>query len=68
MKTTHSAGAVVLNGNRQVLLVEQKGNAWSLPKGHIDSGEDALGAAKRELGEEAGIETVRVLGRAAEKP
>jgi predicted NUDIX family NTP pyrophosphohydrolase len=29
--------------------------AWSIPKGEIDEGEDALGAAKREFFEELGI-------------
>jgi ADP-ribose pyrophosphatase len=40
---------------------------WSLPSGYIDPGEDALGAAKRELLEETGYQalTWRLLGRFA---
>ena len=50
-----SAGGVVLNGAGQVLVVNQKGTSWSLPKGHVEEGEDALSAARREIFEEAGI-------------
>lgn len=52
---TESAGGVVLNGAGQVLVVNQKGTSWSLPKGHIEEGEDALAAARREIFEEAGV-------------
>tara|TARA_Y100000310_G_C20607426_1_gene776251 strand:+ start:720 stop:1133 length:414 start_codon:yes stop_codon:yes gene_type:complete len=54
MKTTKSAGGVVLNQDK-VLVVNQNHNSWSLPKGHIDPGEDALTAARREIKEESGI-------------
>ena len=46
---------MVLNKEGKVLVVSQHGNSWSLPKGRIDAGEDALTAAKREIYEEAGI-------------
>ena len=65
MKKTHSAGGVVTNDEGEVLVVSQHGTSWSLPKGHIDPGEDALVAAKREIYEESGIrdlEFVRELG------
>jgi ADP-ribose pyrophosphatase YjhB (NUDIX family) len=65
MKKTHSAGGVVVNSEGDVLVVSQHGTSWSLPKGHIDPGEDALVAAKREIYEESGIrglEFVRELG------
>lgn len=54
-KITKSAGGVVLNAKGEVLLVSQNGDSWSLPKGHVDPGEDALTAAKRETHEESGI-------------
>ncbi|MCK4247280.1 MAG: NUDIX hydrolase, partial [Methanomicrobia archaeon] len=44
MKQTKSAGGVVINEDNQVLVVNQNGNSWSLPKGHIDYGEDKLDA------------------------
>ncbi len=55
MKKTKSAGGVVLNKKGEVLVVNQRGVAWSLPKGHIDQGEDAITAAKREIYEESGV-------------
>lgn len=54
-KNTQTAGGVVLNKKGQVLVVNQRSNSWSLPKGHIDPGENAFEAAKREIYEESGI-------------
>ena len=54
-KRTRCAGGVVINQNGLVLVVNQNGNSWSLPKGHVDNGEDALEAAKREIYEESGV-------------
>jgi 8-oxo-dGTP pyrophosphatase MutT (NUDIX family) len=65
MRKTRSAGGVVTNDEGKVLVVSQRGTSWSLPKGHIDPGENALAAAKREIYEESGIrdlELVRELG------
>jgi ADP-ribose pyrophosphatase YjhB (NUDIX family) len=65
MRKTHSAGGVVTNDEGKVLVVSQHGTSWSLPKGHIDPGENALDAAKREIYEESGIsdlELIRELG------
>ncbi len=56
MKKTESAGGVVVNPKGEVLVVSQHGKSWSLPKGHLDPGEDALAAAKREVYEESGIQ------------
>jgi len=61
MKRRHSAGGVVVNPEGKVLVVNQRGNSWSLPKGHIDPGEDALAAAKREIYEESGIRTLELV-------
>lgn len=55
MKRTHSAGGVVLNKQGQVLVVNQRGKSWSLPKGHIEAGEETLAAARREIYEESGL-------------
>lgn len=56
MKTTYTSGGIVLNDKKEVLVVNQNNNSWSLPKGHIDLGEDALTAAIREIYEESGVE------------
>jgi ADP-ribose pyrophosphatase YjhB (NUDIX family) len=62
MKKTYSAGGIVLNEHGQVLVVNQNGNSWSLPKGHIDPGEDARTAAERETKEESGISQLSYVG------
>ena len=65
MKTSISAGGIVLNTKGQVLVVSQNGDSWSLPKGHLDEGETALEAAQREIYEESGVrelQFVRELG------
>jgi ADP-ribose pyrophosphatase YjhB (NUDIX family) len=59
MKKTVSAGGVVLNPDGDVLAVNQNGDSWSLPKGHIDPGETARQAAEREIAEESGITQVQ---------
>ena len=61
MKRTHSAGGVVINADGRVLVVNQNNNSWSLPKGHVDLGEDALTAAKREIYEESGVKSLQFL-------
>jgi ADP-ribose pyrophosphatase YjhB (NUDIX family) len=60
-----SAGGVVLNPEGKVAVVLQGGKTWSLPKGHVESGESPLQAAKREIREECGLSNltlVRELG------
>ena len=55
----------MVNQKGEVLVVNQKGTSWSLPKGHIEAGEKPVSAAKREIYEESGItnlEFVRELG------
>ena len=60
-KRTESAGGIVLNTEGKVLVVNQRGTSWSLPKGHLDPGEDALSAARREIYEESGVSDVRLI-------
>ncbi len=54
-KKVQCAGGIVINDLNQVVIVNQNHNSWSLPKGHIDPGEDKFDAAKREIYEETGI-------------
>ncbi|MBI4432960.1 MAG: acylphosphatase [Candidatus Omnitrophica bacterium] len=60
-KKAECAGGVVLDKKGRVLVVSQQGTSWSLPKGHIDKGETALQAAKREIFEESGIRRLKLL-------
>ena len=61
MNYTETSGGVVINKEGQVLVVSQNGNSWSLPKGHIDPGEDKLQAATREIYEESGIKDLKLV-------
>ena len=62
MRKSFSAGGVVIQKTtKKVLIVEQKNDIWSLPKGHIDFGENALQAAKREIKEESGVTQLRLI-------
>lgn len=61
MKVTRSAGGVVLNHRGQVLVVNQRGRSWSLPKGHIEEGEEPLAAAQREIYEESGVQDLQLI-------
>lgn len=60
-KYTKSAGGLVLNTEGKVLVVSQGGKTWSLPKGHIDEGEEALDTAKREIYEESGVKQLEFI-------
>jgi len=64
-KVTVSTGGVVINTQGQVLLVNQNGTTWSLPKGHVEPGEDPIQTASREIMEESGVgglHFVQILG------
>ena len=60
-KVTVSTGGVVINEQRMILVVNQNGTSWSLPKGHVNLGEGPLQAAIREIMEEAGISDLHFL-------
>ena len=58
---TVSAGGVVINAQGMVLVVNQRGTSWSLPKGHVDPGEEPLQAAIREILEESGVSQLQYI-------
>ena len=60
-KYTHCAGGIVINNNKEVVIVNQNHNSWSLPKGHVDKGETILDAAIREIYEETGIKDLKLI-------
>ena len=52
------AGIMLLNGDGMVFVgqrLDSQTDAWQMPQGGIDDGENAEAAALRELGEETGI-------------
>ena len=50
-----SAGGLVINNNNDFLLIQRKGK-WDLPKGRLETNENLLETAKREISEETGLE------------
>ncbi len=60
-RLTDTAGGIVLNKKGQVLVVSQHGTSWSLPKGHIDPGEEKIEAAIREIYEESGVNNLSLV-------
>ncbi len=65
-KCVLSAGGVVINPHGEVLIVNQRGNSWSLPKGKIDEGENEEAAARREIYEESGVSDLTLVQRMGE--
>jgi ADP-ribose pyrophosphatase YjhB (NUDIX family) len=61
-----TAGGIVFRKNAQneveILLIQDAKDRWTIPKGHIEEGETAQQTAKREIGEEAGLTDVEVIG------
>ena len=60
-KHVKCAGGIVINKNKEVAVVNQNHDSWSLPKGHIDPGESNLETAKREIYEETGIIDLKLI-------
>ena len=50
------------NGGVEILLIQDAKGRWTIPKGHIEEGETASQTARREIGEEAGLFDVDMLG------
>lgn len=59
-KYTRIAGGIVINPKGKVAVVSQLSGTWSLPKGHVESGERPKQTAVREIFEETGIPSFRL--------
>ena len=67
MKTEVSAGGVVIRKSRnkwQVLLIRDRNDSWTFPKGKIEKDETRKQAAVREIAEEVGLTALRYLAPA----
>ena len=57
-------GIVVLNNENKVFVgkrIDNPENFWQMPQGGIDKNENSLQAAKRELKEETGIQSIQLI-------
>lgn len=61
-----TAGGIVFRRNAkkeiEILLIQDHKDRWTIPKGHIEEGETAQDCARREIGEEAGLHDIDMLG------
>ena len=57
-------GIVLLNHNNNIFVgrrIDNPKNSWQMPQGGVDQNENFLQAAKRELEEETGIKSVKLI-------
>jgi 8-oxo-dGTP pyrophosphatase MutT (NUDIX family) len=55
-----AAGGLVQNEKKEILLIFRRGK-WDLPKGKLDKGEKLEDCAVREVGEETGLNNVKLI-------
>ena len=56
MKQEKSCGCIVLNDQKEILLVHHLKGHWGFPKGHMEEGETEIETALREVKEETNID------------
>lgn len=59
----NGVGMMVFNDQKKIFVGKRIDNqkAWQMPQGGIDNDEDHVSAAKRELYEETGIRSIRII-------
>ena len=60
----NGVGAIILNRENKVFVGKRKDNPvdkWQMPQGGVEIGESYLSAMKRELYEETGIKSIKIL-------
>ena len=60
-------GIMLLNSKKEVFVgqrIDNKADAWQMPQGGVDEGEDIERAAFRELKEEIGTDNIKIIGKA----
>jgi 8-oxo-dGTP pyrophosphatase MutT (NUDIX family) len=48
------------NGQIEILLIQDAKNRWTIPKGHVEPGEEPKQTAEREIQEETGLQEMKV--------
>ena len=48
-------------GELQLLLIQDAKNRWTIPKGHVEPGEEPKDTAAREIQEETGLKDMKVM-------
>lgn len=64
VRETTSGGVVFRrgkNGEVEILLIQDAKNRWTIPKGHVEPGEEHGATAEREINEETGLRDVEAI-------
>jgi ADP-ribose pyrophosphatase YjhB (NUDIX family) len=65
VRETTSGGIVYRKSNKahglEILLIKDAKDRWTIPKGHVEPGEETGATAEREIREETGLQDMEVL-------